>query len=62
MKFLLMLTSQIFDPVDNSIVHESYDNDEFSEGARVKGSDLKFDYIGANENSTECRWKSSKIP
>lgn len=49
------------DPVDNSIVDESYDNDEFSEGARVKGSDLKFDYIGANENSTNADGNPAKF-
>ena len=49
------------DPVDNSIVDESYDNDEFSEGSRVKGSDLKFDYIGANENSTNADGNPAKF-
>ena len=49
------------DPVDNSIVDESYDNDEFSEGARVKGSDLKFDNIGANENSTNADGNPAKF-
>lgn len=49
------------DPVDNSIVDESYDNDEFSEGARVKGSDLKFDYIGANENSSNADGNPAKF-
>lgn len=49
------------DPVDNSIVDESYDNDEFSEGARVKGSDLKFDYVGANENSTNADGNPAKF-
>ena len=49
------------DPVENSIVDESYDNDEFSEGARVKGSDLKFDYIGANENSTNADGNPAKF-
>lgn len=49
------------DPVDNSIVDESYDNDEFSEGARVKGCDLKFDYIGANENSTNADGNPAKF-
>ena len=49
------------DPVDNSIVDESYDNDEFSEGARVKGSDLKFDNIGADENSTNTDGNPKKF-
>ena len=49
------------DPVDNSIVDESYDNDEFSEGLRVKGSDLKFDNIGANENSTNADGNPAKF-
>lgn len=49
------------DPVDNSIVDESYDNDELSEGARVKGSDLKFDNIGANENSTNADGNPAKF-
>lgn len=45
------------DPVGN----ESYDNDEFSEGARVKGSDLKFNNIGANENSTNADGNPAKF-
>ena len=49
------------DPVGNSIVDESYDNDEFSEGARVKGSDLKFNNIGANENSTNADGNPAKF-
>ena len=49
------------DTVGNSIVDESYDNDEFSEGARVKGSDLKFNNIGANENSTNADGNPAKF-
>ncbi len=49
------------DPVGNAIVDESYDDDEYSQGARVTGSDLKFDNIATDENSSNTDGNPKKF-
>jgi hypothetical protein len=49
------------DPVGNAIVDESYDDDEYSQGARVTGSDLKFANIATDENSSNTDGNPKKF-